>query len=350
MSPGTSEGMLLLRPRARRTPSVRRGSTGRSGGAAGVAVVGVDLKGDVGHARTERGAGTLLALQRAAGNRAVARRVAPRVVQPPPVSPAPPSGRAQVQRVRVGTQDVRNVDDLAPLLGLTAEDVLRKFNEALGNFPAVDTPRLNAFLNRERGKVRASWSLTDVFFRKLASTYKRTYFQSADPAFDQRLGGISQEQRYQDLMAPDGYNYADGVDDGASVKDEYDVALACSLFALLKARPGFLGAGSARELHQIFRSHHATRKYDNDREVAKIRLSAGLHYWVPGQSTVSDFTRALRPEHAGRVFIIDPKGEAHTFALVHSGGKWKSFDNDNQGGALPPNCEIRMVWSEQANL
>jgi hypothetical protein len=256
----------------------------------------------------------------------------------------------QVQRILVGRgktrQEIKSIDELAPLLGLQAAAVVLRFNAALGTFPAATNVTLNAFLNKKKTRVSENIRTPDAFLTKLANSYKSSYMERTDTDFTKNLKTIKQDQRYTDLINPQGINYADGVDDGAAVNDAYNIALACSLFALLKLKPNFLGAASPRDLHHIFRSNPKTRNYDNDREVAQIRLSAGLQYRVPGedQNTVGTFMASLTQADRGRKFIIDPSGQAHTFALVYSGGRWKKFDNDHQAGVVPGNEGIRVIW------
>ncbi len=156
------------------------------------------------------------------------------------------------------------------------------------------------------------------------------------------MDNIKDNSTYKDLVDPEKGNYVDDVDDGASIKDKYDKSLACTLYAILELKPALLGASSPEQLHYIFRSNPKTKGYDNDREVAQIRISAGLTAVKPGsdENTVSKLTTKFS---SGK-YIIDPAGEAHTFVLAYDGSKWQKIDNDNPRGTTASNCDIKYYW------
>jgi hypothetical protein len=257
--------------------------------------------------------------------------------------------RPVAQRILVGKTPVASAAALAPLLHLdNGEAVLNLFNAQLGDFAPANIHRFNAFLAAKKGRVRGgNTSHPADYLARLAKHYKHQYIKRVDSSFETSLEGIGSNQLYTDLIDPNGINYLAGEDDGASVKDHYDVALACSLYALLQLKPGFLGADTPEQLHHVLRSDPRTAQYDNDQEVAQIRIAAGLRYLAPaeGERTVSGYTRSLTVADQTRKFIIDPEGEAHTFVLAWLDRAWKQVDNDHPAGTAPNGAtRIRAIW------
>lgn len=254
------------------------------------------------------------------------------------------------QRIKIGNESVTTVTRLAERLEKPKNTVIAKFNEKLGNLPQVDEGKINNYLNYKKTKVSGgNLSDYDQYIGRLVESYKRSYMEREDNNFLTTMGTIESDQSYTTLVDPQGINYLDGEDDGASVGDNYDKNLACSLYAILALKPGFLGATTPKELHYILRLNPQTKSYDEDKEVAKIRLSAGLSYRAPGnaENTVSKFMNTLGEQHQGNKYIIDPSGAAHTFVLKYMGGRWKQVDNDHPDGVIPtaPNAAIRVIWN-----
>lgn len=255
-----------------------------------------------------------------------------------------------VQKIIIGKESIETDSDLAAKLGITRDKVIKNFNDALGkDFAQVDSTRLGKFLSARTQRIRGvSTTETVRFFNKLAGYYKAEYFRYSDTEFNTNLDLVAGTEKYNTLMDPQGINYAEGADDGVSVGDDFNDQLACSLFAVLMLKPGFLGASNARELHHVFRSDRRTREYDDDKLVAQIRLAAGLNYRQPGddENTVGKFMDKV--ENKGKKFIIDPAGEAHTFSLVHQEGNgWKKFDNSTVGSnpSQSRSISIRLIWT-----
>ncbi|HEX8109490.1 MAG TPA: hypothetical protein VF516_17285, partial [Kofleriaceae bacterium] len=119
-----------------------------------------------------------------------------------------------------------------------------------------------------------------------------------------------------------------GVEDGASVSDVYAVGLACSLFALLAVVPGFMGANSAPELHKILRRTEKLKAYDEDANVAQIRLLAGLKPTMEGGRRLEAIIQEILDAGNARPnFIADPTGQSHTFAVLWVNGAYRPKDN-----------------------
>lgn len=252
------------------------------------------------------------------------------------------------QLIKVGKEDVTTVARLAVLLGEEKTWVIDTFNAALRPFPAASEQKLNTFLVSKKTKVRkGNLSNPQQYLGILAGSYSRTYLEREGGEFMRSMNTVEEGQNFATLANPDGINYLEGTNDGASLKDSYDSGLACSLFAILELKPGLLGATTPEELHHIFRLDPKTKEYDNDKEVAKIRLSAGLHFHAPAENenTVGKFMQRRTQQDQGKKYIIDPAGQAHTFTLKYSGGRWKQFDNDHPGGIVPGNHNIRVYWT-----
>ena len=255
-----------------------------------------------------------------------------------------PEGEGVAQAMKIGKQQIKTVAELAPIMGISKEDIVSKFNAELGGFPKINEAKLNTYFNSVTYSVPVSVTETDKFIARIVKRYIDNYMKTTDSAFTGNLEGIENNPAYITIMDKEGINYGEGEEDGASVKDTYDKGLACTLFAILKVKPGFLGATTPEELHYILRSNPKTKNYDLDPSVAQIRISAGLRYRAPAsdEDTVSKLTS--KPENRGTTFIIDPKGEAHTFSLAYLGSTWKQFDNDHTGGKTPGNDQIRVIW------
>ena len=132
----------------------------------------------------------------------------------------------------------------------------------------------------------------------------------------------------RDDTAHNSYREGGGVEDGAAVSDRYQVGMACSLFALLAVVPGFMGASSAPELHKILRKTEKLKKYDEDAEVAQIRLLAGLTPTMEGGRQLGAIIQDILDAGDARPgFIADPTGHAHTFAVVWVDDAYRPKDN-----------------------
>lgn len=260
------------------------------------------------------------------------------------------SSQGVCQRLKIGKATVSTTDQLAEKLGKERAQVIDKFNAKLGDLPSVDNATLNNYLVAKKTKVNGgNLADFDQYIGRLVESYKRTYMERNGGQFLTNLATVESGQDYQTLVDEQGaINYLDGEEDGASVGDGYDKSLACTLFALLELKPGFLGATNPKELHYILRLNPQTKAYDEDKQVAKIRLSAGLNYRAPGgnENTVAKFINTLGQGQQGNRYIIDPAGQAHTFVLKHNGNRWMQIDNDDEGGVIPktPNAGIRVIW------
>lgn len=262
----------------------------------------------------------------------------------PEPSAAPHSA---AQRVKVGKQDVVTAQAMADILSLQKQAFIDKFNQALGELPPADENKINGYLGSKTSKVsKGVISQADDYIRRLVNGYIRTYMQREGGEFLKEMATVESGQEYTTLVDTEGINYLEGEDDGVSVEDQYRQTLACSLYALLELKPGFLGANTPKQLHYVLRLNDDTKDYDNDKEVAKIRLSAGLRYRAPAsnEDTVSKFMSRLTQNDQNRKFIIDPKGQAHTFVLKYIQNSWKKVDNDHPGGTNATNQEIRVIW------
>jgi len=137
----------------------------------------------------------------------------------------------------------------------------------------------------------------------------------------------------------DKYKKGGGTDDGMSVGDKYTSVMACSLYAVLTVKPGWLGAAGPEDLHNILRKTGALREYDDDRVAAKIRYLAGLTPTMVGgeNKTVSEYL-AAKKEAADKArkpadnIIIDAEGIAHTFAAKWNNGNFVKIDEATPNG------------------
>jgi hypothetical protein len=255
-----------------------------------------------------------------------------------------------VQRIQIGNdKNVNSTTALGAKLGISKGDVLTKFNANMVDFGQVTEATLDTYLNAQTFRLGGvSTSNPDKFMERVAWRYKTTHVSRSHSGFSGALNSIKTNQDYKDIMDKDGVNYGAGEDDGHRVDDTYREGLACSLFAILRLKPGFLGAANARQLHHIMRHDQRLRKYDNDERVAAIRIAAGLQYHVPAGAvnTVTKFTTNADIDKTIK-YIIDPT-EAHTFTLEYDTGrrKWKKYDNDAPNGteALPQGA-IRVYWT-----
>lgn len=255
---------------------------------------------------------------------------------------------ASTQLIKIGKDKVVSANQLAQKLRISRELLLTKLNTAMGNVPDFDAGSLNTFLAAKKSKVHGGLLHdADQYIGKLAQSLTKYYFQYGHPDFLERVQGMEENDDFTTLMDSEGINYGAGVDDGAGVGDGYNASLACTLFALLRLKPGFLGAASPIELHHVLRLNTATQNYDDEPVVAKIRLAAGLTYHTPaeGQTNVSGFMGNLDESDRGTKYIIDPAGEAHTWVLEYEGHAWRKYDNDNQDGTQPSNDDIKVYWT-----
>ncbi len=245
-----------------------------------------------------------------------------------------------IQRIKVGKDGVRTVSDLGQKMNLTEGQVIEKFNAALGSFPDATKVKINNFLFSRTAKVGTSITDHKSFFERLVISYINKFMETQDPTFMDKINNVESTDEYKILMDSQGINYGEGEDDGESITDTYEKTLACTLYALLKLKPNFMGAETPEQLHYFLRTDPKTKNYDEDPQVAQIRLAAGLTYKVPG-TDLSGFMTGLDTR---KKYIIDPRGAAHTFALVHDGSGWKQYDNDYPNGKTPTNSQIRVVW------
>lgn len=252
------------------------------------------------------------------------------------------------QLIKIGKENITSTKKLAEKFDISQELLITKLNTSMGNLPNFNADSLNIFLAAKKTKVHGG-QLHDVdqYIGKLAQSFTKYYLQYGHSEFETSMKGMESNDDFTTLMDPEGINYGDGVDDGAGVNDGYDASLACTLFALLRLKPGFLGAASPRDLHHVLRLNALTKNYDEDSEVAKIRLSAGLNYRTPApnQTNISGFMQNLTEADRGTKYIIDPAGEAHTWVLEYVGDAWRKYDNDNQDGTNPSNDGIRVYWT-----
>jgi len=155
--------------------------------------------------------------------------------------------------------------------------------------------------------------------------------QAIDLDFEAGKDSVTEklDEMKQDTTAHNGYATG-GTDDGVAVRDRYEPLKACSLFALLALVPGFKGAGNPEELHRILRKTKTLANYDDDDNVAKIRLSAGLKPTMTGGRRLEDVINddVLAKGDDRPPFIADPSGEAHTFAAVWRNGAYRRIDNE----------------------
>ncbi len=241
------------------------------------------------------------------------------------------------QLIKIGKKEVKTVTELSSKLNQEKGKIITDINNALSNFKAVDEAEINDFLNRYTKRIRhVSTSEYDAFIQRIAILYKRFFFSTKEIEFYTKIENIEKDSDYTKLMNPEKLDYEGvvGGEDGADIVDIYNQSLACSLYALLTVRPNFMGAKTPKELHNIFRAKEATKEYDEEKEVAKIRLSAGLVYSTDyqGQSVNQMIQSFNTTTDRNRRIIVDPGGNvAHTFALKYDNG-WKKFDNDNPNG------------------
>lgn len=253
-----------------------------------------------------------------------------------------------IQMLKIGTKDHPTIDSLTSYLNLSKEEILEKINAKIERFPKADIQNINNFLKSKKSKLTgANISPNDNydnFFIKLSESYKRSYIKLIDPTFYENIKNIKNNIDYKNLVNPSKDNYLEGGgDDGVSITDTYNKSLACTLFALLELKPKLLNASTPEQLHYVLRSNPKTKRYDNDREVAQIRIASGLTPVKPttDENTISKFTCK---HSSGESFIIDPAGEAHTYILKKVGSTWKKIDNDHPEGITPTNDNIRFYW------
>lgn len=231
------------------------------------------------------------------------------------------------------SRSVTDIDGLATLVNLPKATVLKKVSDNV-YYMHFDENFFNEFLRESYDE--AEGNDKNQVLARLSILYMN-YISDKREAFAKTVGSIANNtanatnRKYHTLHP---LYTSSGTDDGMSVTDDWNKALACSLYALLLLRPKFMGARSPEELHTIFRSSDSTKDYDDDLTVGKIRLAAGLNFSTDfaGQ-TVNQLIESLGPGDTNRKIIVDPHGEAHTFTLIHDGGQWKRFDNDAPNGS-----------------
>lgn len=133
----------------------------------------------------------------------------------------------------------------------------------------------------------------------------------------------------------DKYQIGGGTDDEVNVGDEYRSLLACTFYAILTVKPGWLGAETPQELHSILRKTGKLKAYDDDRVAAKIRYLAGLTPTMIGSQnkTVKAFLKGEASKRGEKKnYIIDAEGIAHTFAAKWDGEKYVKVDEQTPAG------------------
>jgi hypothetical protein len=148
------------------------------------------------------------------------------------------------------------------------------------------------------------------------------------------LESVVETNLAQNEALGDKYKKGGGVDDGESVGDRFRALLACSLHAILAVKPGWLGAETPSDLHEILRKTGKLKDYDEDRTAAKIRYLAGMTpVNVAGQNKhVSTFLAEEAEKKNPKSYIIDAAGVAHTFAAKWDGAKYLKVDEQTPGG------------------
>jgi hypothetical protein len=262
-----------------------------------------------------------------------------------------------VQRIKVGSEgrpglirgQITTVKELATILSekeqMDSNELIAKINKADKTFPDLDETLINKFLEKNSNlRIQESITQVDKFIISLVNVIKQQYtslLSDIHPDFHQKLETVERTNDYTTLMDPEGINYSKGTDSTASIGQKYNKTMACSLFALLRLKPGFLGAKDEEHLHYIFRTNLQTREYDEDVFVAKIRLAAGLK----PHNDKEDVKGLQIKGNKKKKIIIDPVGDAHTFVLEHTAKGWKKYDNDNQEGTPNGNQKIRVYWT-----
>ncbi len=145
------------------------------------------------------------------------------------------------------------------------------------------------------------------------------------------------------------YQVGGGVDDGMNVSDVYNPNLACTLFAILAVKPGWLGAAHPSDLHKILRKTGQLKDYDDDRTAAKIRYLAGLKPTMVGDQDikVGAFLQQKKLENPKQNFLFDAEGIAHTFAAAWKDGDYKKVDEATpNGGGFGQyiNKKVLAIW------
>lgn len=154
----------------------------------------------------------------------------------------------------------------------------------------------------------------------------------------------------QDPALGSHYQVGGGVDDGMNVSDVYNPNLACTLFAILAVKPGWLGANHPSDLHKILRKTGQLKDYDDDRTAGKIRYLAGLKPTMIGDQNikVGAFLQQKKQENPKPNFLFDAEGIAHTFAAVWMGNEYKKVDEATpNGGGFGQfiNKKVLAIWN-----
>lgn len=140
------------------------------------------------------------------------------------------------------------------------------------------------------------------------------------PHQDGAVRELEQNPSPHNIFSPGG-----GTDDHVNLRDVFEPGKACSLYSLLTLAPGFMGASSPEELHTMLRRTQDLREYDDNDVVARLRLMAGLTCTMEGKPIAEVLAKY---EHAGKPpFIVDPAGEAHTFACEWANDGYYPRDN-----------------------
>jgi len=145
---------------------------------------------------------------------------------------------------------------------------------------------------------------------------------------DDKIGELARDQRLGGH-----YEVGGGTEDDMSVKEAYNPNLACTLFAILALKPGWLGAEHPRDLHSILRKTGQLKDYDDDRTAGKLRYLAGLTPTIVGDQNkrLGEFLQQRKQANQKDSFIVDAEDLAHTFAVV-----WKSDKFVRVDEASPP--------------
>jgi len=121
---------------------------------------------------------------------------------------------------------------------------------------------------------------------------------------------------------------------GPAVGDGYNANLACTLYAILTLRPGWLGAEKPEQLHNILRKTENLKVYDEGDVLAKIRYLAKIEPTIlAGQNkSVNTLLSERKIADKKNNIIIDAKDASHTFAAKWDGAKFVKIDNETSGG------------------
>lgn len=119
---------------------------------------------------------------------------------------------------------------------------------------------------------------------------------------------------------------------------------ACSPYALLALKPGWLGARDPADLHAILRKTGTVKDYDDNKTAAQVRLLAGLQgTTIPDQTTLRQYVANQKLAGNTESFIADIEGKAHTFAAVWKGSDFVKVDETGSNGNLAEYASKRVI-------